>query len=307
MKLLNLVYNFKNLIPKNTCVYSKIKEKYRYYMIKFKYIELLKHDFKKCVGYELNLDNPKTFNEKLQWLKCYYRDPLMELCADKVAVRNFVRDTIGEEYLTPIYGIYNAPEEIKFDKLPDSFVLKTNHASGQVIICKDKQKINFNKIRLQLKKWLTTNYYYLTGEWVYKNIKPQIVCEKLLDENIADYKFYCFNGEPKILLICTDRVTEVKMNYYDMNFKLLPLKQKAKNNLAKMHIPDNFEVLKQLSKKLSKKFPHVRVDFFVVENKIYFSELTFFDSNGMEPFNPVEWDYKFGTYLKLPKANNWVI
>lgn len=307
MKLSDLVYNLKNLIPKNTYVYNKIKEKYRYYMIKFKYIELLKRDFKKCVGYELNLDNPKTFNEKLQWLKCYYRDPLMELCADKVAVRNFVKDTIGEEYLTPNYGVYNAPEEINFDKLPDSFVLKTNHASGQVIICNDKRNIKINKIKLQLKKWLTTNYYYLTGEWVYKNIKPKIICEKLLDNNITDYKFYCFNGEPKILLICTDRTNEVKMNYYDMNFKLLPLKQKAKNNLAKMIRPDNFELLKQLSKNLSKQFPHVRVDFFVVKNKIYFSELTFFDSNGMEPFNPIEWDYKLGSYLNLPKANNVVI
>ena len=308
MKILDLVYNFKNFIPKDTYIYKKIKEKYRYYMIKHKYIELLKRDFKSCVGYELNLDNPKSFNEKLQWLKCYYRDPLMEICADKIAVRNFVKKSIGEKYLTPIYGIYNTPEEIDFNKLPDSFVLKTNHASGQVIICKNKININKNKIKYQLKKWLTTNYYYLSGEWVYKNIKPQIICEKLLDDNITDYKFYCFNGEPKILLVCTDRANEVKMNYYDMDFNLLPFIQKANNNnLEKINIPEKFELLKQLSQKLSKNFPHVRVDFFVVKNKIYFSELTFFDSNGMEAFNPVEWDYKLGSYLILPKVNNMVM
>lgn len=300
MRFFCLVYIFKNIIPKNSYIYNKIKEIYRYYMIKYKYIDLLKHDFNKCLGYELDLDCPKTFNEKLQWLKCYYRDPLMEICADKIAVRDFVKETIGGKYLTPIYGIYNTPEEINFNNLPSAFVLKTNHASGQVIICKDKNNSDLKEIKRKLKKWLKINYYYLTGEWVYKNIKPKIICEKLLDENITDYKFYCFNGIPKILLVCTDRANDVRMNYYDMNFELLPFKQKSQNSLEKIEMLYEFETLKDLASKLSKKFPHVRVDFFVVKGRIYFSELTFFDSNGMEAFQPCEWDYKLGSYLILP-------
>ncbi|PWM78594.1 MAG: hypothetical protein DBY32_03690 [Phascolarctobacterium sp.] len=152
MNIIKTLYNLKYIIPKESKIYNDIKSIYRYLMIKYNYVGLLKHDFKACVGYELNLENPKSFNEKLQWLKCYYRDPLMEKCADKVAVRDFVEKVIGAEYLTPVYGIYNSPDEIDFDKLPDKFVLKTNHASGEVIICNDKKKLEINKIKAQLKK-----------------------------------------------------------------------------------------------------------------------------------------------------------
>ena len=292
----------KNIIKKNKLLYrcaNAILYEIRKFNIKYRYFSTLKKDFKNKLGYNLNLENPKSFNEKLQWLKCYYRDPIMPICADKVVVRDFVAQIIGKEYLIPIYGVFNSVDEIDLSKLPNSFVLKPSHSSGRVIICNDKNQMqwhdNFNK----LKKWLKENYYYQNGEWVYKDIQPRIMCEELLGNNINDYKFYCFNGEPKILLICTDRANDVKMNYYDIDFNLLPFKQTAEQSSEVISKPVNLSKMINLAKKLSEKFPHVRVDFFVENNRIYFSELTFFDGNGMDKFEPIEWDYKLGDMLDL--------
>lgn len=304
MNILQILYPLKDFISKDSFLYKKARYYYRKYMIKHNYIALLKHDFRAGTGYDLNLESPQTFNEKLQWLKCYYRDPLMALCADKVQARTFVKDKLGEQYLVPVYGIYNRVEEINLGELPNQFVLKTNHASGQVIICKDKNKINWNYEFNKLKHWLNSNYYYESGEWVYKDIQPKIICEKLLGEEVNDYKFYCFSGKPEILLICFDRQYNLTMNYYDMNFNFLKLKQISDNNLKQVDIPKKFELMKSLAAELSASFPHVRIDFFMIEDQVYFSELTFFDSNGMEPFEPVKWDYKLGRMLELPKRNN---
>lgn len=292
----------KSIIKKNVLLYrcaSNILSVIRKFNIKYRYFSTLKKDFKNKLGYDLDLKNPKSFNEKLQWLKCYYRDPIMPICADKVAVRDIVAQIIGKEYLVPIYGVFNSVEEIDISKLPNSFVLKPSHSSGRVIVCIDKEKMNWHENFKKLKKWLTENYYYQNGEWVYKHIQPRVICEKLLDNNINDYKFYCFNGEPKILLVCTDRENRVKMNYYDMDFNELDFSWSCEKSKLHLNKPQKLKSMINLAKKLSLPFPHVRVDFFCVNNNIFFSELTFFDANGFGKFYPVEWDYKLGDMLDL--------
>lgn len=298
MMLIEWLYKLKNLLPKDSLIYNKLKNYYYYYMTNYHYVEFLKYRFEKNLGYKLNLEKPQSFNEKLQWLKCYYRDPSMAICADKVAVRKFVAELIGEEYLTPVYRIYNTIDDINLDELPKSFVLKPSHSSGKVIICKDKDKINWKYILKKIKQWMSENYYYINGEWVYKDIKPKIICEKLLD-NFNDYKFYCFNGVPKLFLVYYYESKTIKMNYYDMNFDLLPFKQQADRFNGEIKPPPCFDSMVLLAKKLSHTFPHVRVDFFVENNKIYFSELTFFDGCGMNKFNPQEWDFILGNMLEL--------
>lgn len=292
----------KSIIKKNVLLYrcaSNILSVIRKFNIKYRYFNTLKKDFKNKLGYDLDLKNPKSFNEKLQWLKCYYRDPIMPICADKVAVRDIVAQTIGKEYLVPIYGVFNSVEEIDISKLPNSFVLKPSHSSGRVIVCTDKEKMNWHENFKKLKKWLTENYYYQNGEWVYKDIQPKIICEKLLNRGMNDYKFYCFNGKPMLLLVYFYQNNKLMMNYYDMNLNLLPFKQYSDIFEGKVKFPSNFKKIVLLAKKLSYGFPHVRVDFFIDGEQIYFSELTFFDGNGMDKFEPVEWDYKLGDMLDL--------
>lgn len=274
----------------------------RKFKIKYFYIETLKKDFKKQLGYSLNLDTPKTFNEKLQWLKVYYKDPIMTKCADKVAVRDIITKEIGKEYLIDVYGVYDSVDEIDISKLPNQFVLKPNHSSGRVIICKDKNAENWKENFKLLKKWMKENYYYQNGEWVYKDIKPKIVCEKLLDSNIVDYKLLCFNGKAKVIFLAKDRGQNVKFNFYDTNFDLLPIKWHHDNFKDKIDKPIHLDLMIQLSEQLSKKFPHVRVDWYEVDNKLYFGELTFFHDNGMHKIEPYEWDYKLGELLDLSKV-----
>jgi hypothetical protein len=271
----------------------------RYLKIKYACISTIKKDFKKNLGYNLNLDNPKTFNEKLQWLKIFYKNPLTTQCADKYAVRNYVEKKIGPKYLNELFGVYNSIKEIDLGKLPDQFVLKPNHSSGRVIICKDKNKMDWDKEFKKMKKWLKENLYYFTGEWCYKNIKPKIICEKLLDENIIDYKFMCFNGKPKCSFVCLDRAEGMKINFYDMDWNRLPFIRKYPNADYDIPKPLNYEKMVEVSEILSEDFPFVRVDFYEVNNRLYFGELTFFPGNGMEYFVPFYYDELLGSWLDL--------
>ena len=261
----------------------------------------LRRKFKKRVGYELNLDNPKTYNEKLQWMKARYRDPLITRCADKVAVRSYIAEKIGEEYLAPVYGVYDAVDAIDLDALPNEFVFKSNHASGHVILCKDKSKMDWPKEFWKMKKWLLTNYFYTSGESYYRAIKPKIICEKLHPGEIIDYKFVCFNRKPQYLYACSDRGKGTKINFLDLEFKPLPFRKKElpKDNLKK---PDNFEKMVELAGILAQDFPFVRVDFYDIEGKIYFGELTFCPGGGLNPFVPPEWDLKIGEMIDLSLA-----
>lgn len=282
-------------------LYMLLAHSRRYFLMNFFYESNLRRKFKKRVGYELNLDNPQTYNEKLQWLKARYRDPLMTSCADKVAVRSYIAEKIGEEYLAPVYGVYDSVDEIDLDALPNEFVFKSNHASGHVIICKDKSKMDWPKEFWKMRKWLLTNYFYTSGERYYRDITPRIICEKLHPGEIIDYKFVCFNRKPQYLYACSDRGKGTKINFLDLEFKPLPFRKKElpKDNLKK---PENFEKMVELAGILAQDFPFVRVDFYDIDGKIYFGELTFCPGGGLNPFVPPEWDLKVGEMIDLSLA-----
>ncbi len=268
----------------------------------------LKWYYKKHMKKRLNLKNPKSFNEKLQWLKLYDRNPLYTTLADKYEVREYIKKTIGEEYSIPLLGVYNTFDEIDFDKLPNQFVIKCNHDSASVIICRDKKKFNYAKSKKQIEKSLKTNYYKWSREWAYKNIKPRIIIEKYMEDNnskeLKDYKFFCFNGEPKIMYLSEglEDHSTARISFFDMEFKELPFKRKD-YELFEEHPgkPKNFDKMIELSKKLSNNIPQVRVDWYEINGKLYFGELTFYTCAGYIPFDPEEWDYKIGEMLKLPE------
>lgn len=265
---------------------------------------ILKKQFKWATGYKLNLDNPKSFNEKIQWLKLNYKNPLLTKCADKYAVREYVKEKIGEEYLIPLLGVWDSPDDIDFDALPNQFVLKVNWGSGQNIIVKDKSKLNIEEAKEKLRKWVKkeSNHYYDFLEWAYKDIQPKITCEKYIEQmdgKLIDYKFFCNWGEPKFLFLGIDRYIDTKFNFYDLDWNLLPVKNHYKVSTTPIPKPKNYDKMLELSKKLSADFPFVRVDLFEIDEKIYFGELTFYHFNGTEPFEPVKWDYKFGDMIDI--------
>lgn len=274
-------------------------------IIKLKDELYIKLCYRARIGKELNLNNPQTFNEKLQWLKLYDRNPEYTEMVDKYEAKKYVADIIGDKYIIPTLGLWNKFEDINFEKLPNQFVLKCTHDSGGLVICKDKSKLNLKEAKRKISKSLKTNYYYHSREWPYKNVKPRIIAEQyMVDESgteLKDYKFFCFNGEPKLLYIAKDRPYATKFNYYDMNFKKLPFKQHYENFNDCIEKPKGFDKMVELSKKLSKNIPHVRVDFYDINGKVYFGELTFYHLSGFEKFEPEEWDRKLGDMLKLPK------
>lgn len=273
--------------------------------IKEKIIE----QFTQQVGYIPNIDNPKSFNEKIQWLKLYYRNPLLTKCADKYTVREYVKEKIGEQYLIPLIGIYDNPDQIDFNKLPNKFVLKTNNGSGKNIICKNKKKLNIEETKSKLTEWLKpeNSHYFYSYEWAYKDIKPKIICEEYLeskDGDLKDYKFMCFHGKIENIFVCTDRKNSLKVNFYDLNWKLLPFTRLYPNSNKKISKPKYFKKMVEIAEMLAKDFPFVRVDLYENKNNIYFGELTFYPGNGMEKFQPPEWDYKMGKFLSIKNIVN---
>lgn len=269
----------------------------------------LKCLFRYRLGYCLNLKNPKSFSEKLQWLKLKDHNPEYTTMVDKFLVKEYVGKKIGQKYVIPTYGIWNTPEEIDWDNLPSKFVLKTTHGSGgsAVIICHDKAKLDKKEAMQKMQRSMGKSVYKNLREWPYKNVTPRIIAEELLpSENgkvPVDYKFYCFNGVPKAFLIATERFSShhAYFDYFDIKGNLLPFTQGALNNPNTPTIPDNFEEMKTLAEILSKGIPHVRVDFYSIDNKVYFGELTFYDASGLCPFEPRDWDYIWGSWLTLPE------
>ena len=265
----------------------------------------LKRKYKACMGKEIHLDSPQTFNEKLQWLKLHDRKPEYTTMVDKYAVKMYVADIIGEKYIIPTLGVWNHFDEIDFDKLPNQFVLKCTHDSGGIVICKDKNKLDLKSAKKKIEKSLKQNYYWSGREWPYKDVKPRIIAEEyMIDESgyeLKDYKFFCFNGEPKMMFIATDRGSDTKFDFYDMEFNHLPFTNGHPNANKQIKKPKNYSTMLALSAKLSFGIPHVRVDFANINGKIYFGELTFFHWSGLVPFEPEEWDYKLGSWLKLPE------
>ncbi|HAE60998.1 MAG TPA: glycosyl transferase [Eubacteriaceae bacterium] len=252
----------------------------------------------------LDLKHPTTYNEKLQWLKLNDRKPKYTDFVDKYEVRSFVKDKIGGEYLIPLLGIWDNVNEIDFDKLPKQFVLKCTHDSGSLVICTDKDKLDFSKAKKKLLKSLKHNYYWGQREWIYKDIKPRIIAEQfMVDESkkeLKDYKFFCFNGEVKAMFIATDRGVDTRFDFFDLEFNHMPFMQHYPNANKQIKKPNGFEEMIGLAKVLSKDIPHVRVDFYDVNGKVYFGEMTFFHFSGWEKFEPENYDQIFGEWLKIP-------
>lgn len=264
----------------------------------------LKRKYKAFMGKELNLESPKTFNEKLQWLKLYDRKPEYTMMVDKYAVRKYIADTIGEEYLIPLLGVWDNPDDIDFDALPNQFVLKCNHNSGLgMCICKDKSKLDIEKVKAGLRKGLEQDYYLTGREWPYKDVPRKIVCEKYMqngsDECLTDYKFFCFNGEPKIMYIASDHAKQPKPDFFDMNFNKVNIRMEDPNS-EEVHVkPIYFEEMKRIATKLSSNTFFLRIDYYIINNELYFGELTFFHMSGFAPINPEKWAYILGDWIKL--------
>lgn len=255
----------------------------------------------------LNLKNPKTFNEKLQWLKLYDRKPEYTRMVDKYEAKQYVAERIGEEYIIPTLGVWDSFDEIDFDSLPNQFVLKCTHDSGGLVICTDKTKLDLEKARRRITASLQRNYFWANREWPYKNVKPRIIAEAYMQDTVTaelrDYKFFCFNGTAKLLFIATDRQTdgeETKFDFFDMDFNHIDVRNGHPNADVPPAKPVCFDQMRQLAEKLSADIPQLRVDFYEVDGKVYFGELTFFHWTGLVPFEPEQWDYTFGEWIKLP-------
>lgn len=245
---------------------------------------------------KLNLSNPKTFNEKLQWLKLNDRKDIYTKLVDKYEVKKYVSDIIGEEYIIPTLGIYNTFDEINFDELPNQFVIKSTHDSGGVAIVKDKKNMDMIRIKKKINKSMKTNYYYSGREWPYKNVNPRIIIEPYLEDKkygeLRDYKFFTFYGAVKFLYVASNRqgVGDTYFDFYDKNFNHLNIINGHPMNPSTPKKPVNYKKMIELAEKISKSFNQIRVDFYEVNGKIYFGELTFYHMSGFTPFFPEKWD-----------------
>lgn len=257
--------------------------------------------FRSQMGYWMDWKHPKTFNEKLQWLKIHNRNPLYTKLVDKYEVRKYIAEKIGGEYLIPLLGIWSDPDEIDCSKLPNQFVLKCTHDSNSVVICRNKNKFDFENAKEKLHSCLSRNFYYVAREWPYKNVKPRIIAEQYLEsegqKNISDYKFFCFRGLPKFMYISRDHDTHPTTDFFDMEFNKLPIRMRDPNSNTSIFKPRQFEKMKELASILSQKIPHVRVDFYCIQDKIYFGEMTFYHNAGFFPLEPKEMNKKIGNLL----------
>lgn len=274
-----------------------------------KKIEILREVFREKVGYELNLSNPKGINEKIMWYKLYYQNPLIVKCCDKFAVKEYVSETIGSQYIVPTIASWNSADEIDFDSLPKRFVLKVNWSSGYNIIVKDKEKLDINAARDQIREWMKPdrNSYYQFFNWGYKHVKPIVYAEKYLDQidgQVYDYKFFVCGGSMKYMLIATDRGNDNNLTYdfFDRDFNHLPIYQgDRKHVIGLLNKPTNFDLMIELSEKLAKPFPFVRVDFYEIDNSVFIGEMTFYPGGGILRYTPEEWDFKLGELVPLPE------
>jgi len=268
----------------------------------------LKFIYKIRIGKKLNLNNPKTFNEKLQWLKIHDRNPEYTKMVDKYEAKKYVSEIIGKNYIIPTIGVYERFEDIKFEELPQKFVIKCTHNSGGVVVVNDKNCINRKKLQKKFKNLLKQNFFYVSREYPYKNVKPKIIIEENIQpENetsqINDYKLMCFNGKVKCSFVCSNRNTTsgLCVNFYDKNWNPMPFERHYKKNPIEIPKPNQYDKMVELAEKLSKNIPFVRVDFYIVKNKIFFGELTFYPGGGVEEFTPDVWDLKIGEWIDLKR------
>lgn len=271
----------------------------------------LKAKFRYHTGKKLNLNQPRTFNEKIQWLKLYDRRPEYITYVDKYAVRSYVSETIGEQYLIPLLGVYESVEEIDWDALPNQFVLKCTHGSGSNIICADKNALDIELSKRKLKKWMKRNWFWYGREWPYKYINPRIICEQFLfeetkEQSLTDYKFFCFNGIPKYCQVIRERGRNETIDFYDIEWNHMPFNglrnfPKSTNKYLK---PEKYDLMLKLAQQLSVAIPFARVDFYYIKNiksNVYFGELTLHPTSGFGKFYPDIWNEKIGELIELPK------
>ena len=281
----NTLYNIKRIIPDT--LYLKLQ--YR-------------HHFSK----NLDLKNPATYNEKIQWLKLNDRKPEYNTYVDKYEVRKHVSETIGDDYLIPLIGVYDSVEEINWSQLPNKFVLKCTHGSACNIICSNKSELEIEQSKLKLENWMNKNWYWYGREWPYKDLKPRIICEEFLvqddGEELRDYRFFCFSGEPKFVTVdfsITDK-KKTRRNLYDLNWNRMDAEiSYPKENSFKVKKPEKLEEMIKLSKVLSSNIPHARVDFYFIKNKIYFGEITLYHQSGFGKIKPTEFDRKMGDWIEI--------
>ena len=261
--------------------------------------------FRAKLGYKLNLKDPKTFNEKLNWLKFYNRKPEYTMMVDKVAVKKYVSGIIGDEFVVPLYGAWENVLDIDWNSLPSKFVLKTNHNSCYNLICRDLKTVDKKKVMGEMRKSLKKNLFYSLGEWPYKNVKPMVFAEKLLEYNnsangpLIDYKFWCFDGKPTLMYFSV-KGKDCYENFYDMDFNIVDINHRWPRHSPEFLKPKCWDLMKTCASKLSKDIPFLRVDFYEVDSKMYFGELTFFDWAGLRPFDSYETDLYLGQFINLP-------
>lgn len=274
--------------------------------------QYLKWMFRLQMGYKLDLDNPKTFCEKIQWLKLYNRKPEYTQMVDKYEVKKYVANIIGEEYIIPTLGVWDRFDDIDLGKLPNQFVLKTTHGGGNtgVVIYRDKSKLDKDAARKRLNKSLRMSIYDRLKEWPYKDVERRIIAEEYLecigDTDLVDYKFYCFNGQPLYCQVIKDRNSKETIDFFDQEWNhqvFYGLNPKAKQSSYPIDRPINYDKMVEVASKLSHNIPFARVDLYNIEGKIYFGEITFFPASGFGVFTPSEWDRKLGDLIKLPKLD----
>ncbi len=268
----------------------------------------LRIKFRLMMGYKLNLESPRTFCEKLQWLKLYNRKNEYTSMVDKYSAKTYVSSIVGEQYIIPTLGFWKNPQDIDFDSLPDQFVLKVTHGGGGggVIICKGKKNLEIERTIKQLHNCMKINLYHSSKEWPYKNVNRGVIAEEFMANNqesdLIDYKFYCFNGEPKYCQVIQDRRTIETIDFYDMSWTrqdFIGLNQAAKHSDEIMLKPSSFDEMKNVVCKLAKGIPFVRIDMYEINEKPYFGEITFFPASGYGSFVPSKWNYILGDLINL--------
>ena len=269
-----------------------------------RYLKLL---YRARIGHPLNLDNPRTFNEKLQWLKLHDRNPLYTTLVDKCDVKPWVAEKIGWEHVVPTLGVWNSFDEIDFSSLPERFVLKCTHDSGGLAICRDRTTFDMAAARRKIERSLAKNFYWSGREWPYKNVKPRVIAEEYLDAgngvfDIVDYKFMCFGGTARCAFTCTGRAErDLRVDFFDLDWKPLPFTRHYPASDLLPKPPTRLREMIAMSECLANAIPFARADFYEVNGKAYFGELTFYPGSGMEEFEPESWDAELGDWIRLPQ------
>lgn len=257
---------------------------------------------------DINLDNPKTYNDKLQWLKLHDRKPEYTTMVDKYAAKDYIASKIGSEHIIPTLGVWKKFKDIDFDSLPNQFVLKSTHDCGGLVICKDKSKLDKREAKEKIERCLKRNYFWNGREWPYKNVKPRIIAEKYMKDDktdwLVDYKFFCFNGEPKFMYCSMDKADDPRTDFFDMDYNRLDMRMRDPNSEIPPPKPEKFEEMKALAKILCKDIPHIRVDFYQVNNQVYAGELTFYHMGGFTKIYPEKWMDILGDWIKLPSKQD---